>query len=123
MKAKKYFSYLIAGLVIFSITFSKEAFADVCINDQQAVDVITLLDGSERDLQRIGSCETLVADLYKEIQVRDQKITLLTHQLIDAKQDAIKYRASAEKWKKVAWYSTAGGIIVVIVTVVPKFLL
>jgi hypothetical protein len=118
---KKYFTYIIVFILLYGCLLPR-AYADVCLSNQEAVDVVSLLDASERDLATLGSCEKLVKDLYKQLEDRDTKLVSVTQQLIEAKQDVIKYEASAKMWRKVAWYSTAAGIVTVALYLLPKVL-
>lgn len=115
---KKYFIYIIA-VVIINIGYINIANAEVCLQDSDAVDVATLLDASERDLDVLGNCEKLVKDLYIQLDDRDKQVKSLTKELVEAKHDVIKYKASSKKWKKVAWYTTAVGVVVVVLKFLP----
>ena len=118
---KKYFTYFIVLVFIYSSCIQK-VYAEVCLSNQEAVDVISLLDASERDLNILSSCEQIVKDLYKQLEVRDDRLQTVTQQLIEAKQDVIKYEASAKMWKKVAWYSTALGVATAALYLLPRLL-
>lgn len=117
--AKKYFIYLVTAMFVTNIFFVNSAAAEVCLQDPDAVDVATLLDASERDLDLLGNCEKLVKDLYQQLDERDKQVKSLTKELVEAKQDVIKYKASAEKWRKVAWYTTAAGVVIVVLKILP----
>lgn len=94
----------------------------VCFSEQEAVDIITLLDSSERDLQVISDCQLLVKDLYKEVEDRENKVKILTTDLIDAKKDIIKYRADIKRWKKITWYSGLATVAMLAIQILPKVL-
>lgn len=113
---------LITVLIICLISFCNIALAEVCISDEEAVDLITLLDASERDIDVLTNCELLVKDLYKQVDENNKKLVEVTENLIQAKQDVIKYKASATTWKRVAWYASITGVIIVLVEVLPSVL-
>lgn len=91
----------------------------VCFEEKHAVDLITLLDASARDIELLSTCEKLVSDLYKEIEAKDKKIVSLTDEVIKANQRAIKYERKYKAARNVAWYSVIGSIIVVIIKIAP----
>jgi hypothetical protein len=107
---------------IYASSAPSLALGEVCISDQDAVDLITLLDASERDIDVLSNCELLVKDLYKQVDENNKKLVKVTEDLIQAKQDVIKYKASATTWKRVAWYTSITGIVIVLVEVLPKVL-
>ena len=115
--SKKYFSYIIGVLLLNLITFSTSHAEMVCIKEEQAVDIIALLDASEKDLERLSNCEELVAQLYEELGQSYDDIEGLTEQLIEAKRDAIEYKASSKRWKNIAIYTGSGaaGAVLIIV--------
>lgn len=115
---KKYFSLLVV-LLIFNNNW---AMAEVCFSDEETVDIVTLLDASERDLVLLDSCEKLVKELYVEVEERDKIVEDLTKQLVTAKEDVIKYQDSAATWKKYTIYTSVGAVVVIILELVPKFL-
>jgi len=115
----QYFTILILASVIFTGGWACNAYADVCISDQDAVDIITLLDSSERDITVLGSCDKLVNDLYVQLDSRDKKLITITTDLIEAKQETIKYKHSSEKWRRTAIYSSITGAILLLVQVLP----
>ena len=116
---KQYFIYIITvACVVFACATTVHA-DEVCFSEQDAVDIITLLDASERDLELLSSCQKLVNELYIEIEIRDKKIVALTDELIKANQQVIKYKKKYERAKKVAWYTTAAGVIILLVQVLP----
>jgi hypothetical protein len=96
--------------------------ADVCLSEETAIDVITLLDASERDLVLLDSCHKLVDELYAEIKDRDEKIVSLTNDLINANKKVIKYKRKYEAAKKVAWYTSIAAGIIVLIEVIPYVL-
>jgi hypothetical protein len=114
----QYFTILLVSLYCL-VGNAELSFADVCVSDQEAVDIITLLDASERDIAVLGSCEKLVQDLYAQLDLRDEKIVRITTDLIGAKQEAIKYKNSAVKWRRVAIYSSVTGAIILLIQLVP----
>jgi len=116
--AKKYFIYSILVLFLINQIGVGIANAEVCIKDSDSIDVITLLDASERDLSTLSSCELLVKDLYSKLDERDNQAKGLTDQLISAKQDVLIYKASAAKWRRITLYTTAAGIAVVVIKLV-----
>ena len=117
---KKYFVYIVGLMLIFLSSNVSYTYADeVCFSEQSAVDLITLLDASERDLELLGSCQKLVKELYQEIEIRDTKIVTLTDELIQANQQVIRYKEKYQRARKIAWYTTAAGAVIVIVSVLP----
>lgn len=121
MLNRKYFVIIVICLIFNGLTV-KSAFSEVCISDSDAVDLITLLDASERDLEVLGSCESLVKELYTKVEEQDKKVVKLTEELIEAKQDVIKYKDSAKRWKRIAWYSSITGALIVIIQILPSVL-
>jgi hypothetical protein len=115
---KKYFSLLVVLLLLNINT----ATAEVCFTDEEVVDIVTLLDASERDIVLLDSCEKLVKELYVEVEQRDVIVEDLTKQLITAKEDVIKYQESADTWKKYTIYTSLGAAVIIIVELLPKFL-
>ncbi len=87
----------------------------ICITDSEAVDLITLLDASERDIVILNSCKQLVKDLYKEVDIRDAKIEVLTKELISAKQDSLQYLTSSKRWRTIALATSVSTIVLVLV--------
>lgn len=115
----KYFTIsLLVLITVLNVNIS-QAQAEVCITDKDTVDLITLLDASERDLSVMSSCDKLAKDLYSQLNTRDKKIVTITKDLIGAKQDIIKYKQSSEKWRSVAIYTGLTGVIVVLVQALP----
>lgn len=115
----KYFTILILVIGLQLICTNNVSYAEVCIEDQDAVDLITLLDASERDISVLGSCETLVNDLYKQLDSRDKKLLTITNDLIEAKQETLKYKHSSEKWRRVAIYSSITGAVIILIQALP----
>jgi len=93
--------------------------AQVCITDSDTVDLITLLDASERDIQVLSSCEILVNDLYTQLEDRDGKLVSITKDLIRAKQEVIKYKDSSVRWRRIAVYSSITGAILLVIQLAP----
>jgi hypothetical protein len=94
----------------------------VCVTSAEAVDIITLLDASERDIDLLSNCEKLVEDLYKEIEHKDNKIKGLTKELITARQEVIKYKAKNKALRRITWYVAAGGVILITIELLPAVL-
>lgn len=115
----KYFTILSIALVVTIGGRAEDARADVCISDQDTVDIITLLDSSERDITVLGSCEKLVNDLYTQLDNRDKKLVTITTDLIGAKQEVIKYKHSSERWRRVAVYSSLTGALLILIQIAP----
>ncbi len=112
------FKYVLC--VIFCIVCVPQiSVAEVCFTDDEAVNIIALLDASERDLDYITSCDSLVKELYIKIEERDKKIINLTEELIKAKQDAIEYKASRDTWRRIVIYGGAAGAVVLIIELAP----
>lgn len=118
----KRFSIYLFYLFIVNSIFIHQVKADVCFSDEETVNIITLLDASERDLDYIKSCESLVKELYNKLDERDKTVVILTKDLIQAKQDVIKYKASRDTWRKVVIYGGTAGVVVIILTVAPTLL-
>lgn len=116
---KKYFVYLVASMSINLACVVTLTQAEVCLDDSVAVDIATILDASERDLDLFGNCEQLVSDLYDQLNQRDKQVESVTKDLIHAKQDVIKYKAQAKKWKTITWYTAGTAVIVVILKLLP----
>ena len=121
---KQYFVIIIVAILLFLVNLPSVALAEemVCVSGKDAVDIITLLDASERDMKLLSNCEKLVKDLYAEIEHKDIKIKDLTKELITARQDVIKYKAKNKVLKKVTWYAVAGSVIIVAIELVPLLL-
>lgn len=115
--AKRYFILIIVLGALFINPPSVRA--EVCFSDSEAVDILTLLDASERDLKVLGNCEKLVKDIYSQLNERDKQVQGLTKDLVEAKHDVIKYKASAKQWKKYTWYTAAGAAVVLLVKIAP----
>jgi len=115
---KKYFIYSIVGVFLL-MTPCNYVQADVCFTEEQAVDLITLLDASERDLELLDSCQQLVQELYKEIEERDDKIVSLTNEIINANQQVIKYKRKYKVAKQIAWYTSIAGAVIILIEVLP----
>ena len=113
----KYFIFSI--LVMCIACFPAKALAEVCLSDEEAVDVITLLDSSERNTVILGSCEKLVKDLYSEVEQREEKIVNITNELITAKQEALDYQKSRDTWREVALISGAANIVFTLAVLLP----
>jgi hypothetical protein len=111
--------YFILLLIIGAILTPLEAHAEVCFTDSEAVDIITILDASERDLKVISNCEKLVKDVYEQLDIRDKQLQGLTKDLVEAKHDVIKYKASAKQWRKYTWYTAAGAAVILLIKVAP----
>ena len=117
---KKYFIYIIVGVFLLTVVSnSSTAFAEVCVSDTTAVDLITLLDASERDLELLNDCTKLVNELHKEVKERDERIVTLTNDLINANQKVITYKRKYKTARKVAWYTSAAAAILVIIEILP----
>lgn len=109
-------------LIVLMVLYPLQVLAqnkEVCITEKDTIDLITLLDASERDLSIMESCESLVKELYGEVEARDEKNINVTNDLIQAKQDVIKYRAASTRWKKVAWYTSIGSAVMLVIQVAP----
>lgn len=115
----KNFTILLVSVIIMNCGYTGVALADVCISDQDAVDIITLLDASERDITVLGSCEKLVKDLYAQLDERDVKLVKVTEDLIEAKHEVIKYKESSKRWRRVAIYSSVTSAILILVQLAP----
>lgn len=119
---KQYFITSIATLT-FLITLSGPVYAsEVCISEKDTVDIISLLDASERDMERLSTCTALVDKLYEELQRKDNKIESLTQELIDARQDVLRYRAENARLRKITWYAVGTTAIVILIEVLPVVL-
>ena len=120
----KYLVIVILSLlyVLPNISAAQEEVAGVCFTEKQAIDIITLLDASERDIQLLGSCQKLVKDLYTQLEDRDDKIVTLTEGLIEAKQQVIEYKLSAQRWRKVSLYTGIGAAILLAIEILPRVL-
>lgn len=103
-------------VILLSITGICKA-DTVCISEKETVEIITLLDASERDLQVIETCQKLTNDLYKELDKRDKKVQDLTKELITAKDNELKYRNSSSRWRTIAIATSATTIVLVAVAV------
>jgi hypothetical protein len=114
--------FVLSFLFLFNILFPSKVRAEVCFSDTETTNIITLLDASERDLDYIKSCESLVKELYNKLEERDKTVIILTKDLIQAKQDVIKYKASRDTWRKVVIYGGTAGVVVIILTVAPTLL-
>lgn len=122
-KFEKYFIILvILAFVLGLFAMNAQAEEVVCINSKDVIDVISLLDASERDLELLSSCEKLVKDLYKEIENKDSKINTLTKELITARQETIEYKSKNATLKRITWYSVTGSVLLTIVTILPVVL-
>lgn len=115
---KKYFITSIVG-VCLALAPCSNVYADVCFSDAEAVDLITLLDASERDLDNLTSCQKLVQELYKEVKERDDKIVALTNEIINANQQVIKYKRKYKTAKQIAWYTSIAAAAIVLIEVLP----
>jgi peptidoglycan hydrolase CwlO-like protein len=113
---KKYFVIIILGILMCLISTTGVQADEVCFSEAEAVDIITLLDASERDIQLLSSCEALVKELYSEIERRDEVITSLTNDLIKANQKHIVYKEKYIRARNIAWISSLTGILVVLIT-------
>ena len=111
----KYFIFSV--VVTLFLCLPLRSFAEVCLSDEDAVDVITLLDSAERNQVILGSCEKLVKDLYSEVEARDEKIITTTTELIAARQEALDYQASRDNWRQYALISGAANLVFVIAVV------
>lgn len=110
---KRYFIYITSLLLLLSIINQKTAYADmVCVESNQAVDIIALLDASEKDLEQLKNCEKLVKELYSELEGSNENLIRLTTELIEAKQDVIEYKASSKRWRSISIYAGGGAIVV-----------
>jgi peptidoglycan hydrolase CwlO-like protein len=119
---KKYFIYIIVSVLVVFASNTAVYAEEVCFSEKDAVDLITLLDASERDIELLSSCHKLVNELHAEISIRDKKINTLTDDLIQANQKVIKYQKKYERAKRIAWYTTAAGVIVILVQILPAAL-
>jgi hypothetical protein len=117
----RYFIVFILFLAFPAITLAEQepSVELICISEQDVVDLITLLDSSERDLQLLDTCQKLAKDLYKEIDVRDIRIQRLTKDLISSKQDSLRYQAHSKRWRNVALITGTSSIILIIVQLLP----
>lgn len=119
---KQYFINSIAALALI-IAFSSPVYAsDVCITERDTVDIISLLDASERDMERLSTCTALVDKLYEELERKDMKIASLTQELIDARQDVLRYRAENKRLRKITWYAVGTTAIIILIEVLPVVL-
>jgi hypothetical protein len=111
----------ISFLLIIGILFPyySAAAEDVCITEKDTVDLITLLDSSERDIVVKDSCQKLVKDLYSELDSKDQKLETLTKELVTSKQDVIKYRAANSTWKTWALVTTTSTALLLAIQIAP----
>lgn len=120
---KYIFIVVLSLLIILPRTgIAQEEVAGVCFTEKQAIDIITLLDASERDIQLLGSCQKLVKDLYTQLKDRDDKIVTLTEGLIEAKQQVIEYKLSSQRWRKVSLYTGIGAAILLAIEILPRVL-
>ena len=119
---KQYFIISIAALALTLALSSPVYASDVCITERDTVDIISLLDASERDMERLSTCTALVDKLYEELQRKDMKIASLTQELIDARQDVLKYRAENKRLKRITWYAAGAAAIVILIEVLPVVL-
>ena len=115
----KYIIFVFLFLFNYSIALADESVDVVCVTEQDTVDLITLLDSSERDLELLDTCQKLVKDLYKEIDVRDIRIQKLTKDIITSKQDSLKYQASSKRWRNVALVTGTTSVVLLIIQVLP----
>ncbi|RKZ96088.1 MAG: hypothetical protein DRQ40_02025 [Gammaproteobacteria bacterium] len=119
---KQYFISCIA-IVVLLLTLTVPVNAeDVCITERDTVDIISLLDASERDMDRLSTCTSLVDKLYKELEHKDLKLASLTQELIGARQDVIKYKARNKRLQRITWYAVGTAVIVILVDVLPAVL-
>lgn len=119
---KQYFIYSIAVIIFTMLSVGPVMASDVCISEEDTVDIITLLDASERDLMLLDNCTELVDRLYDELKRKDIKIASLTQELIDARQDVLRYKAQNKMLKKVTWYAVGISTIIIVVELLPAFL-
>lgn len=112
---------LIALLVFISFLVSPALSEEnvICVSDSDVVDLITLLDSSERDLAILEECQKLVKDLYTELDSRDGKVEVLTKELIKTKQDSLKYRSSATRWRTIAIATTTTSVVLILIQILP----
>lgn len=113
---KKFLSFLLVIAFLNLSVFISTTQAEVCFTDEEAVDIITLLEASEHDLELLNSCNQLVEQLYAEIKLRDEHIAKLTDELVKADE---RYRALVKKRDREKWlrYVGVGAIVVVIAKV------
>lgn len=104
----------------FTLQASLARAEDVCISENDTLDLITLLDAYDHDLTILSNCEELNKELNKQLLERNSQVESLTVQLVKAKQQELKYMASARTWRTVAWVSTATGILIVVISVAAK---
>ena len=109
----KYFIILL--ICLFYCTELQAQTSNICVTDKEVVELITLLDASERDIKLLGSCKLLVKDLYKEIDNRDIKVETLTKELISAKQDSLTYLASSKRWRVIALSTSVSTIALLLI--------
>jgi competence protein ComGC len=122
-KVKQYFIITVVILLLLFVPNSTLAEEQtVCISGTEAVDIITLLDASERDIELLNNCEKLVKDLYTEIERKDTKINNLTKELITARQDVIEYKEKNKTLRKITWYAVGGSVIITVVNLLPALL-
>lgn len=106
-------------ILVFLTLIPSYVRAEVCVTDQEAVDLITLLDASERDMVVQGKCEVLVKDLYNKVEERGKQVEDLTNQLIEAKQEIIDYRNANQTWRQIAMVTGATSIVLLAIQIVP----
>jgi len=114
-----YFRVYIAVLIIslLLINVPTNAYSQVCLANEEAIDIITLLDASERDMKSLSKCITLVDEVYKTLEARDKKIDNLVKELIKAEQKVIKYQDSVNTWRRATWYTGITAAVLLIIQV------
>lgn len=111
---------LLYSIIFLLLTFciSATSYAEqVCFSQQEAIDIITLLDSSERDLRSLEDCRILVKELSAEVEHRGVKIKSLTDDIIKANQQVVEYKTKYDQAKKIAWYSGITSVVVIAVAV------
>jgi len=119
---KQYFILSVVFLLLLFVPCRVYAEDVVCVSGSDAVDIITLLDASERDLDLLSNCEKLVKDLYDEIEHKDKKINNLTKEVITARQDVIKYKEKNKGLKRITWYAVTGSVVLALIKFLPALL-
>lgn len=118
--SKTYFIFIVVLFLFFTVLNCNIVKAeDVCFTEGQAVDIITLLDASERDIELLESCKELVDNLYREVEERDKKIINLTDEIINANQKVIRYRSKYKTVKRIAWYTSILSGVLVLIQIAP----
>jgi len=117
----RFFKLLISSILFTYIVFAPViAQGQVCFTDKEAVDLITLLEASNHDIEALKTCDALVDQLYNEIKLRDEHIVKLTEQLIRTEQNLkdVERKREREKWLR---YAGIGAIVAVIAKIAIAF--